>query len=86
GIATTVTTPLLYTLFAIVAGVVIVGVGGGLVQPMQNRWENMLDKADQEKDRVQAHLRAQADAEPGTTAYPVDTATTTRIAPPLPRP
>ncbi|MCW2681966.1 MAG: hypothetical protein JWM62_3367, partial [Frankiales bacterium] len=42
GIATTVTTPLLYTLFAIVAGVVIVGVGGGLVQPMQNRWENML--------------------------------------------
>ena len=86
GIATTVTTPLLYTVFAAVAGVIIVGVGGGLIKPMQHRWENVLDKADQEKDRVQAHVRAQATAEPGETAYPVDTATTTRIAPPLPRP
>jgi hypothetical protein len=86
GIATVVTTALLYTVFAAVAGVVIVGVGGGLIQPMQHRWENMLNKADQEKDRVQAHVRAQASAEPGQTAYPVDLDETTRIAPPLPRP
>ncbi len=86
GIATTVTTPLLYTVFAAVAGVIIVGVGGGLIKPMQHRWENVLTRADQEKERVQAHVRAQAAADPGETAYPVDTATTTRIAPPLPRP
>ena len=86
GIATTVTTALLYTVFAAVAGVVIVGVGGGLIKPMQNRWESILDKADEEKDRVAAHVRAQASAEPGTTAYPVDTSTTTRLAPPLPNP
>ncbi len=86
GIATVVTTALLYTVFAAVAGVVIVGVGGGLIKPMQNRWESMLDKADQEKDKMQAHVRAQAGAEPGTTAYPVDTTATTRVTPPLPRP
>ena len=86
GVATTVTTPLLYTVFAAVAGVIIVGVGGGLIQPMQSRWESILNKADEEKERVQAHVRAQASAEPGETAYPVDTSTTTRIAPPLPRP
>jgi hypothetical protein len=86
GIATTVTTPLLYTVFAAVAGVIIVGVGGGLITPMQSRWERALDKAGHERDRVQAHLQAQASAEPGETAYPVDTTTTTtRLAPPLPR-
>jgi hypothetical protein len=85
GIATVVTTALLYTVFAAVAGVVIVGVGGGLIQPMQSRWESMLNKADSEKDRVQAHVRAQAAADPGQTAYPVDTGQTTRLSPPLPR-
>ena len=86
GIATTVTTALLYTVLVAVAGVLVVGVGGGLVKPMQGRWESALDKAGQEKERVQAHVRAQATAAPGETAYPVDTASTTRIAPPLPRP
>ena len=86
GVATVVTTALLYTVFAAVAGVVVVGVGGGLIKPMQSRWENLLNKADEEKDRVQAHVRAQSAAEPGQTVYPVDTATTTRITPPLPRP
>ena len=86
GIATVVTTAMLYTVFAAVAGVIIVGVGGGLIRPMQTRWESLLDKADTEKDRVQAHVRAQATAAPGETAYPVDTETTTRLSPPLPRP
>ena len=86
GVATVVTTALLYTVLVAVAGVVVVGVGGGLIRPMQSRWESMLNKADEEKDRVQAHVRAQAAAEPGQAAYPVDTATTTRLTPPLPRP
>ncbi|WP_025273015.1 mechanosensitive ion channel family protein [Haloglycomyces albus] len=46
GIATTVTTPLLWTALAIVAGVSIVGIGGGLIQPMKQRWETVLRTAE----------------------------------------
>ncbi len=74
GIATVVTSALLYTVFAAVAGVVIVGVGGGLIKPMQHRWENMLNKADQEKDRIKAQA-APSDAYPAEPAYPATTAT-----------
>lgn len=48
GIATTVTTPIMWTVLAMVAGVVIVGVGGGLVGPMRQRWERMLNSAEHE--------------------------------------
>ena len=39
GIATTVTQPVLIAVLATVAGILIVGVGGGLVRPMQQRWD-----------------------------------------------
>ncbi|GGP41716.1 mechanosensitive ion channel family protein [Saccharothrix coeruleofusca] len=45
GIAASVTTPLLIAVLATVAGVVVVGVGGGLVRPMQQRWEVWLERA-----------------------------------------
>lgn len=45
GIAVSVTTPLLIAVLAAAVGVVVVGVGGGLVRPMQRRWEGWLDKA-----------------------------------------
>lgn len=48
GVATTVTTPILITVLAIIGGVIIIGVGGGLVKPMQTRWENWLNAAAQE--------------------------------------
>ena len=48
GVATTVTTPILITVLAIIAGVLIVGVGGGAIKPMQNRWERWLNSAEQE--------------------------------------
>ena len=41
-VATTVTTPILIAVLATLAGVTIVGVGGGLVRPMQQRWEGWL--------------------------------------------
>ena len=69
GIATIVTTALLYTVFAAVAGVIIVGVGGGLIQPMQNRWESMLNKADQEKDKIKSSTSSDSDVYPADTAY-----------------
>ncbi|GAB2759552.1 hypothetical protein GCM10027039_19560 [Terrabacter koreensis] len=58
GIATTVTTPVLIAVLATIAGVLIVGVGGGLVRPMQSRWEQYLEKMSQESGRIKAHVQA----------------------------
>ncbi|MGO3327972.1 mechanosensitive ion channel family protein [Gordonia sp. (in: high G+C Gram-positive bacteria)] len=48
GVATTVTTPVLIAVLATLGGVIVVGVGGGLVKPMQTRWETALDKVSEE--------------------------------------
>ncbi|WP_267425262.1 MULTISPECIES: mechanosensitive ion channel family protein [unclassified Curtobacterium] len=57
GIATTVTTPILIAVLAIVAGVIIVGAGGGLIKPMQQRWESILTKAESEAPKIQQHAQ-----------------------------
>lgn len=57
GVATTVTTPVLVALLASVAGVIIVGVGGGLIKPMQARWERYLSKAEDEAPRMKEQVR-----------------------------
>ncbi|ABP54214.1 mechanosensitive ion channel family protein [Salinispora tropica] len=59
GIATTVTTPVLIAVLATVAGILIVGVGGGLVRPMQSRWEGWLNRMAEEGRAVQQHRQAQ---------------------------
>jgi hypothetical protein len=65
GVATAVTLPVLIAALATVAGVIIVGVGGGLVRPMQHRWERLLNRAETEStiaaEKVRAH-RADRDA------------------------
>ncbi|MEH1125879.1 mechanosensitive ion channel family protein [Micromonospora sp. CPCC 206061] len=65
GIATTVTTPVLIAVLATVAGILIVGVGGGLVRPMQQRWEGWLDRAAAEtqviRERAQAYSAGRED-------------------------
>ena len=60
GVATAVTTPVLIAVLATVAGILIVGVGGGLVKPMQSRWDGWLDRAAEESRAVQEHRRARA--------------------------
>jgi MFS family permease len=62
GIATTVTTPVLWTVLAMVAGVVIVGVGGGLVIPMRERWERMLGSAESEAAKMKSTAATGGDA------------------------
>lgn len=57
GVATTVTTPVLIAILACVSGVIIVGVGGGLIKPMQARWEGYLTRAEQEAPRVKAEAQ-----------------------------
>ncbi|TWS27181.1 MULTISPECIES: mechanosensitive ion channel family protein [Tsukamurella] len=48
GVATTVTTPVLVAVLATIGGVIVVGVGGGLVRPMQQRWDGWLSKVEAE--------------------------------------
>jgi mechanosensitive ion channel-like protein len=67
-IATGVTRPLLIAVLATVAGVVIVGVGGGLIRPMQARWEGWLDKAETESAAMREHARAYAEERARQTA------------------
>jgi hypothetical protein len=52
GIATTVTLPVLVAVLATISGILIVGVGGGLIKPMQSRWEGYLDTAAQEAGAI----------------------------------
>ena len=70
GIATTVTGPLLYTILGTVAGVIIIGAGGGLIKPMQSRWESMLNKAETESATVRAQAQAQQSQQ--AEAYPTE--------------
>ncbi len=51
GVATTVTTPVLIFILATLGGVVV-GVGGGLVKPMQHRWEDYQAEAEAEAPRI----------------------------------
>lgn len=54
GVALTVTLPVLIAILATIAGILIVGAGGGLIKPMQARWENYLTDAETEHARHRA--------------------------------
>ncbi|HEV7897889.1 MAG TPA: hypothetical protein VGP31_08620 [Planosporangium sp.] len=58
GVATTVTTPILVAVLATIAGILIVGVGGGLVRPMQNRLDRWMDRITAESATIGEHARA----------------------------
>jgi hypothetical protein len=68
-IATSVTGPVLIAALASIAGILVVGVGGGLITPMRQRWERWLAIAEQEsaqaRDNISAYQRGRADARPG---------------------
>lgn len=79
GVALTVTTPVLVAVLATIAGVVIVGVGGGLIGPMRERWEKWLGALESEISTTSATTPpvTRRAAEAGTTATaPTATATT----------
>ncbi|NEB00282.1 hypothetical protein [Streptomyces sp. SID13726] len=58
GIARDVTRPLLYAALATVVGVLVVGVGGGMIQPMRQRWERMLTTVETESTRARGSMSA----------------------------
>jgi hypothetical protein len=43
-IATTVTTPILIAVLAAIVGILVVGVGGGLIKSMSQRWDHYLNR------------------------------------------
>lgn len=58
GVATTVTMPVLITVLATIGGIAVVGVGGGLIRPMQQRWEGWLGRAEAELPQAKAAKEA----------------------------
>lgn len=58
GIATSITTPVLITVLATLGGVVVVGMGGGLIKPMQQRWETWIGRAEDQLPAARAHHEA----------------------------
>lgn len=58
GVATTVTTPVLIAVLATLGGILVVGVGGGLVRPMQQRWEGWLSGLEEQMPAVRGYAEA----------------------------
>jgi hypothetical protein len=58
GVATAVTTPVLVTVLATLGGVVVVGMGGGLIRPMQQRWETWIGRMENQLPASAAHGQA----------------------------
>jgi hypothetical protein len=72
GIAITVTLPVLVTVLATIVGIAIVGVGGGLIVPMRQRWEHWLTSAERENERLRAHRASQNGETPAPPEAPVE--------------
>ncbi|MFF0860950.1 hypothetical protein ACFYUV_04255 [Nonomuraea sp. NPDC003560] len=58
GVATTVTTPVLITVLATIGAIIAIGLGGGLVRPMQQRWERWIGRIEAEAPQARAHAEA----------------------------
>lgn len=70
-IAPAIINSLFYAILAVVAGSLIVAVGGGGIGPMRQRWDNVLSKYDEEKPRLQQHMQdmqSQREQERATTS------------------
>lgn len=65
GVAISVTVPVLVTVLGTIGGILVVGVGGGLVKPMQARWERWLAGAERESERARERGAAHRAAERG---------------------
>jgi hypothetical protein len=69
-VASSVTGPVLITVLATAGAILAIGVGGGMVRPMEQRWERILDAAERETSSMAAYQRGRQDAlnAPGTVA------------------
>lgn len=58
GVATAITTPILVTVLATIGGILVVGVGGGLIKPMTQRWEGYLSTAEAEAPKIKEQAKS----------------------------
>jgi hypothetical protein len=62
GVASSVITPVLWAFLFAITGILVVGVGGGLIKPMQHRWERMLNRAETDTTLAAERMRANRSA------------------------
>ncbi|MBB4929890.1 small-conductance mechanosensitive channel [Lipingzhangella halophila] len=77
GVATTVTQPVLIAALATIGGILVVGIGGGMVRPMQQRWARWLDMAERDTSALredESYQAGRADATRGAPARPEERA------------
>lgn len=58
GVATAVTTPVLITVLATIGAIAAIGIGGGLIRPMQQRWERWIGRVEAEAPQARAQAEA----------------------------
>lgn len=77
GIGLSVTLPVLIAVLATVGGILVVGVGGGLIGPMRQRWEGWLGQLEEDTRRVRESSGATPPppADPGGTTRSSDRCT-----------
>jgi Conserved TM helix len=61
-VASSVTGPVLITVLATAGAILAIGVGGGMIRPMEQRWERILDAAERETSSMAAYQRGRQDA------------------------
>jgi hypothetical protein len=75
GVAGSVTVPILITVLATVGGVIVVGVGGGLIRPMQERWARWLNRVEAEapviREQARAYQAGRRDGQAGQATMPL---------------
>jgi Conserved TM helix len=69
-VAASVTQPVLIAVLATAGAILAIGIGGGMVRPMEQRWERMLGAAERETSSMGAYQRGRQDAlsSPGAVA------------------
>ncbi|WP_206185083.1 mechanosensitive ion channel family protein [Thermoactinospora rubra] len=85
GVATTVTTPVLIAVLATAGAILAIGIGGGMVRPMEQRWQSWLGRLEQEtpaaRAQAEAYQRGRQDASQQLTGQETrDTERTTPMA------
>ncbi|MBC6451634.1 mechanosensitive ion channel family protein [Actinokineospora xionganensis] len=68
NIATTVTMPVLITVLATIGGILIVGLGGGLIKPMSERWGGWLERAQSQMGTTDHAPRPRVETAPNVEA------------------
>jgi hypothetical protein len=58
GIATAITAPIMWAVMGTLAGVAVVGLGGGLIRPMQQRWEGWLNTVERDLPQISQNTAA----------------------------